>query len=137
MTAAITLTANGVAISLDPDFEWIDEFSWSPIEEAEDRSVTGARIVDIGIRTDGRPITLAPPDDTAGWLNRAALSQLKAWEKIPRLEMTLNLRGEVFQVNFRRSDGIPIEARPRLFMANPEPGDLGDWYLTTLRFVEV
>lgn len=137
MTADITLTANGVTLPLDPDFEWSDEFGWAAIEETEERSITGARIVDIGIKTDGRPITLSPPDDSAGWLSRSALSQLQAWEKIPRLEMTLNLRGEVFQVHFRRSAGFPIDARPRLFVANPEPGGIGDWYLTTLRFVEV
>lgn len=133
----ITLSANSVTLSLDPDLYWQDEFDWTEIEEAEDRSISGARIIDIGIKSGGRPITLTPADDDSGWMLRATLTQLQAWEKIPGLIMTLNLRGVSYQVNFRRTSGAPIESRPVIFVSNPLPGEFGDWYLTTLRFCEV
>lgn len=137
MTSIVSLSVGAVTLDLDPDLQWTDEFSWSAIEETEERGLTGALIIDIGVKTSGRPITLAPPDDSSAWMPRATISQLQLWEKVPALTMTLQLRGTSYQVRFRRTDGAPIEADPHEFVANPLPGGLGDWYLTTLRFSEV
>lgn len=133
----ITLSHGSTVLQLDPDLQWVDEFGWSEIEESEERGLTGALIIDIGVKSGGRPITLAPPDDGSAWMPRATISQLQLWEKVPALTMTLQLRGTSYQVRFRRTDGAPIEAEPHEFVADPLPGGRGDWYLTTLRFIEV
>lgn len=135
---AITLTVGTTELVLDPDLQWADEFDWSPIEQAVEYSLTGALIVDHGEKLAGRPITLQAPGDNAAWMLRAVLSQLQAWEADPALaSMTLNLRGTIYNVIFRRHDGAPIEAHPVEFVANPIPGGFGDWYLTTLRFMVI
>lgn len=133
----ITLAAGGVTLALDPDLHWSDEFTWNAVEQAVDRSVTGALIVYTGTRVGGRPITLQPADDTSAWMTRATLAQLQAWEANAALTLTLSLYGIDRPVVFRRHDGAPLEARPVQFVANPLPGGFGDWYLVTLRLMEI
>lgn len=134
---SITLTANGTTLVLDPDLYWKDEFDWYAIEQSAERSLTGALIVDEGVRLEGRPITLTQPDDTSAWMPRATLTQLQAWEAQIGLKLTLSLRGVNYLVQFRRFDGQPLEARPTVFVADPEPGELGDFFLTTVRLITV
>ncbi len=134
----ILITVGATTLALDPDLYWADEFAWSPVEQAVEYSLTGALIVDHGLRLAGRPITLDAPDDNAAWMSRAVLTQLQTWEADPALaSMTLDLRGTTFSVIFRRHDGAPVEARPVTFVADPLPGGFGDWYLTTLRFMVI
>ena len=135
----ITLTANGLSVLLDPDLRWSDEFAWFAAEQRIERSISGALIVDVGYREEaGRPITLTNPDDAAAWLPRATLDALTTWEAARSIEaMTLSLRGVDWQVVFRRHDGAPIEATPVVFVADPQPGEIGDWYLVTLRFMVI
>lgn len=133
----ITLTAGGVALALDPDLAWEDEFSWAAVEQAVERGVTGALVVDVAIKSKGRPITLSPPDNESAWMTRATLEQLVAWETDPDLVMSLDIRGRVFNVVFRRHDDLPIEAQPVDFVADPLPGGFGDWWLATVRFMEI
>lgn len=133
----ITLTAAGTTLVLDPDLQWSDEFDWYAVEQSAERGLTGALIIDAGVRLDGRPITLAPADEESGWMPRATLTQLQTWETDAALKLTLSLRGTDYLVQFRRFDGAPIEARPVIFVADPTPGDFGDFYLATLKFVTV
>lgn len=133
----ITLAANAVTLTLDPDLQWRDEFEWFAIQETVERGLTGALIIDRAEKVKGRPITLAPPSEEAAWQSRATITQLQAWESDPALTMTLSLRGETFSVQFRRHDGAPFEAQPVVFVADPLPGGFGDWYLVTLRLIEV
>lgn len=133
----ITLTANGVTLQLDPDLHWSDEFSFAAVEQSVQRSLTGALIIHTAAKIKGRPITLEPPAKDSAWMPRATLAQLLAWELDPSLTMTLNLRGQAFSAVFRRHDGLPIEASPVEFVANPVPGEFGDWYLTTVRLMEI
>lgn len=134
---AITLTGNSTTLTLDQDLHWSDEFEWAAVEQSITRSLTGALIIHAAAKIKGRPITLEPPADNAAWMPRATLTQLMAWEADPALTMTLNLRGTPYTVAFRRIDGAPIEARPVEFVADPLPGQFGDWYLVTLRLIEV
>ena len=131
----ITLTVGAITLDLDPDLQWTDEFDWYAIEQTAERGLTGALIIDACKRQGGRPITLAPPDDSAGWLPRATLAQLQTCESDPDVDLTLSLRGTEYIVHFRRFDAAPIEARPVIFVADPLPGELGDYYLVTLRLV--
>ena len=133
----ITLAAGGVVITLDPDLYWADEFEWSPVEQSIARSITGSTIIDLALKTGGRPITLQPWDDVSAWMPGATVRQLKTWEADPLLQLTLVIRGSTHQVIFRRESGQPIAARPVAFVADPVEGGFGDWYLVTLRFIEV
>lgn len=133
----ITLTANGLTVALDPDLYWLDEFDWSPVEQAVARSIGGALIIDLALKTGGRPITLKPYDDVSAWMPGATVRQLQTWEADPLLQLTLVIRGSTHQVVFRRESGQPIAARPVAFVADPVEGGFGDWYLVTLRFIEV
>jgi len=134
---AITLSDGTTTLTLDPDLYWSDEFEWHAVEQAVERSLTGALLIDLGERQGGRQITLQPSDDAAAWMPRATLAQLQAWEADADLTLTLSLRGTPFSVVFRRHDGAPIEAHPVEFVANPLPGGFGDWYLTTLRLMVI
>lgn len=134
---AITLTAGAVTLTLDPDLYWSDEFAWAAVEQSIARSLTGALLIDVATRIGGRPITLQPSADNAAWMPSATVRQLQAWEADPALVLTLDLRGTTYDVVFRRDNGAPIEARPVEFQADPLPGDPGDWYLVTLRLLEV
>lgn len=134
---SITLTVSETTLILPSDLMWSDEFEWHEIVEASERSLSGALVIDQARRLRGRPITLQPSDENSAWMAREALAQLALWEKTANLTMQLNLRGLVMNVRFRRWDGTPIEAHSRLFVANPQPGGFGDWYIATLRFYEV
>lgn len=134
---SIELSDGSTSLILDPDLQWVDEFEWSSVEQSAERGLTGALIVDVGIRLYGRPITLAPFDDESAWMTRATLTQLQNWESQPELKMTLSLRGTEYTVQFRRFDVAPIEARPVTFVADPEPGGIGDFYLVTIRLMTV
>lgn len=133
----ITLKVGSTTLELDPDLYWSDEFSWGAVEQSFSRSLTGASLIDVGIKIGGRPITLEPADSSSGWMSRATLTQLQAWEAQPDLVMTLLLRGGSREVVFNRMDGTPIEAAPVVFVANAMAGEVGDYYLATIRFIEV
>lgn len=124
----ITLTAGGTTVTLNPDLYWSDEFNWQTVERSVSRSITGARIVQVGAKVGGRPITLQPEDDGSGWTRRDALEQLQAWANTPALALTLSLRGVTRAVEFES-----LEARPVIHFNDTEPGD---YYLVTLRLTE-
>ena len=42
----ITLNASSTTVTLHPDLYWEDEFSWYPVEQGTERTLTGALIVD-------------------------------------------------------------------------------------------
>ncbi|MDD3674982.1 hypothetical protein [Thauera propionica] len=127
-----TLTNGATVLELDEDLYWSDE-AWSPVVQATEHSITGALIVDEGVKQGGRPITLEPEDDRSGQMPRAVLDQLRAWAADPGLVMTLMLRGQSYLVRFRHSDG-PITARPMVHFSDVAAADL---YFITLRFIEI
>lgn len=134
---SITLTDGVTTLALDDDLSWEDEYQWAQVEQSVDRSVNGALVIDVGVKSKGRPITLTSSDDESAWMSSAVLTQLMAWEADPDLVLTLDLRGRVFSVVFRRHDDLPIDARPVVFVADPLPGGFGDWWIATVRFMEV
>lgn len=136
---AITLAADGSSVVLPEDLLWEDEFAWSPVAQTVERSVTGALIVQAAARTAGRPITLRPEDERSAWCSRLTLAQLMAWAAIPGKVMTLTLRGTSRSVIFRHAvdeggNGSATEAKPVVHYNDAQDGD---FYLATLRFMEV
>jgi hypothetical protein len=125
---AITLGA----IALPDTLVWEDEFSWSPVAQSTEYSLTGALIVQEAIKLAGRPITLVGKSDgTAhtGGITLTNLRLLKTALDVAGASWTLTLHdARTFTVAVREN---PLEAEPlpvyrSFFPANPT-GDR--WYL--------
>lgn len=114
MSLEISITDDTNVITLPPDMDWRDEFSWTPVEHSTDYSMTGSLVVQEGQRQDGRPITLYGGREV--WISRATIESLYAMASVPDQRMTLALWGRSFTVMFRRP---AIEAEPIRRIANP------------------
>ena len=101
---SITLTYNGTTATLSDRLQWVDEFAWSPVEQATAYSTTGALLVDVAVKQAGQPITLEGTDTNA-WISRALCSTLQAWAALPGIQLDLVLRGETHQVIFDHAKG--------------------------------
>lgn len=111
---------------------WADEHDWVPAQQATEYSITGAMLVDAGLRLAGRPITLQAQDD-AGWIQRSVLASLRALASDPGAVYLLTLAdGRAFNVMF--APDSPIEARP---IARPEIPASTHPYVATVRLLEV
>jgi hypothetical protein len=130
---SITLAVNPTSLTLHPDLYWTDEFTYTPVEQTTERSVSGALIVDVYTRESGRPITLEPEDDGSAWMTLATLEQLRTWAAVPGQVMVLTLRGLARTVIFRHQDGA-IEAQPVVHFSDTHSADM---YRVTLRLMEV
>ncbi|MES9985694.1 MAG: hypothetical protein ABW115_19995, partial [Candidatus Thiodiazotropha sp. 6PLUC6] len=97
-------------ITLPDDLLWINEFDWNPIEQATERSLTGALLVQEQAKLKGRPIILTGGED-AGWVDRATVVNLLSLSEIPNKVMTLTLPDLLeYSVVFDRSNGDPVSA---------------------------
>lgn len=121
-------------INLPENLYWEDEYTWSPIEQTLDFSLTGALIVDEGSRQAGRSITLTTPDG-GDWTTRSVIDTLYA--KLGQsADMTLSLHdGRSFTVRWRQGE-TPIEAKPAALEGVADP-DGATIYSLTLRLIEV
>lgn len=105
-----TLSDGTTTVTLEDDLDWMDEFSWSPIVQTVDLSVTGASLVQVGVRQAGRPITLQG-DERRAWVKFPIVQQLDAWSHIAGKVLTLVIRGVSRQVMFRHHDTPSFDAR--------------------------
>ena len=101
---SITLTYNGTTATLSDRLQWVDEFAWSPVEQATAYSTTGALLVDVAVKQSGQPITLEGTDTNA-WISRALCDTLKAWAALPGAQFDLVLRGITHPVIFDHAQG--------------------------------
>lgn len=129
---AITLAYLATTITLHEDMRWVNEFSWSPVQQTTQYTITGALIVDAAVKQTGRPITLEG-DTTSGWVTYATLQSLYAMAAVVGAEMTLTLRGQARTVVFDHAGGA-IAATPVGPEADPQNGD---YWVASLRFIEV
>ena len=60
---SLTLADSGTTLTLNPDLYWSDENAWHPVQQAVERTITGAQVIQVAGMTKGRPITLEPIDD--------------------------------------------------------------------------
>lgn len=131
-------TLDGIDLAADPDLageqiEWIDEWEWDAVAQEQERSLTGALIVQEGVKLYGRPITLA---SNGGAL--FTLAQIRALEVLrdqPLIVMLLTLpTGAQHHVTWNRVDGSPLQAKPLFRLVNPGP----TWkYELTLKLITV
>ena len=131
---SITLTYNGTTATLSDRLQWVDEFAWSPVEQATAYSTTGALLVDVAVKQSGQPITLEGTDTNAR-ITRALCSTLQAWAALPGIELALVLRGTTHAVIFDHAQG-GFAAQPIWRLADGEiTPEL--FYRPTFRFLKV
>lgn len=132
---SLTLADVSTTLTLNPDLYWSDENNWHPVEQAADRTITGALVIQASARIAGRPITLEPQDDSAAWMSLADVEGLRNWAAVPGKTMTLTLRGAAREVIFRHQDG-GFEARPVIQYRDGHELPV-DFYLCTIRLMEI
>lgn len=128
---SITITDGSDTVTLTDDLQWVDEFSFNPVRETKEISVTGAIILQLGTLVAGREITLKSPDDRSGWVPYSAVAQLQEWKLIAGQELTLTVRSVPYTVVFRHADGA-LEVTP---VVDYSDYNSTDWCLITLRFM--
>lgn len=134
----MALTLDTVDLAEDYDLggdqlEWVDEFDWDPIAQEQDRSLTGALIIQEGVKLYGRPITLE--SNEAAWFTLATIQALLALRDQLGKVMLLTLpTGASHYVTWNRAAGAPVVAKPLFRKVAPSPDDL---YNLTLRLITV
>lgn len=112
---------------------WSDEFGWSRVEKSLEYSLTGAALIDAGVRLAGRPITLQGEVD-AGWIRRGALTALQAMAETDAIgtHPLVLADGRTFNVQF--APGLAVEGKP---LARPELPVEDYPYIATVRLITV
>ena len=128
-----TLSDGTTTVALPDALAWTDEYTWAPVEQNVQRTLTGALIVTTTARTVGRPITLAQQADGGPWVLRPALQQLQAWAAVPGQALTLTLRGVALAVMLRHQD-VALEATSVMPFADVAASDA---YRLTLRLMTI
>lgn len=120
------------SIEIQEDVWWSDEFAWNPVEQSSTRSLTGARLVQVGVKVKGRPITLSS-NERGGWVPRSTVLALHAQRALPGQTFALTLAdGRVFSVQHdpeREFSAAPV--RPAADITDATP------YRITLPLIEV
>ncbi len=128
-----TLSDGTTTLVLPDDLDWSDEFSWAPVVQATDYSITGALIVQTAARQTGRPITLVGSESRA-WVRQPVVLQLDTWSHVAGQVLTLVMRGVSRQVMFRHTDAPAFDARE---IWGEVPTLASQEFAVTLKFMEV
>lgn len=119
-------------IELDDDFQWVNEFSHSPVEQTREHSITGALLIQEGLKLHGRSIELR--SNGGVWTPLAVVRQLEALRNQIVTPMELELPdARLLHVIWDRSNA-PLEAEPLERETYPAADSL---YLVTLRLLTV
>ena len=119
-------------VAFDGDMVWTDEFNWPVVTKRTEYSLSGALIVDSGMRLAGRPITLAGKAD-GGWITRATVDALRVLASALPGQYVLTLAdGRSFNVIFAADD--PIRAEQVVDLSDP---GADWWYIATVKLIEV
>lgn len=108
-------------IELPPYLRWDDEFAWSPVQQTEEFSTTGALLLDISVKQAGRPMTLVGTEHL-GWITRAKLVLLQSLADT-HAEMEIDYHGRVFAVRFRYAGDGPVTAEKIIQRIPPKDTD--------------
>lgn len=131
------LTLADIDLSADPalggeQMEWVDEYEWDVIEQTQERSLTGALMIQQGVKLYGRPITLQ--SNGGAWFTLATVRALEALRDQLGIIMSLTLpRGDQHYVTWNREDGPPLKAVQVFRDLDPDATD----YELTLRLMTV
>lgn len=123
-------------VQLEDGFLWSDEFTWKPIEQNFEYSMSGAPIIQEGLKQDGRSIVLEPADSDMGWIKRRDLQKLLTWSALQErfsLEFEWPHDRRKFNVIFNHGNGA-LDAKP--VKGIPTVSE-DDYYNVTMRFLEL
>lgn len=145
-----------MAITLGPlvlpsGLYWSDEHAWSPVEQATDRTLTGALVLEESLKAKGRPITLSGGRDgnrytawvalNESFLGFSSLTALRSALLAAGVELTLTLHdGRTFNVAPRHDGDGPISVTPLSALGNLPPANPGaSWRYSVdaIRLMEV
>mgnify|MGYP003562911376 FL=1 len=130
---AITLTSGGTVTTLPPDLIWTDQHKRSKVDSAKVWSTVGALLWDTSAKQSGLPLTLEGGERHA-WMTKSQCDVIQALADTPGLVLTLVLHdGSSREVMFDTTE-IAFEAIQVVDYSDPESAD---WYVPTLRFIEV
>ena len=113
----MAITLGGVSL---PDLSIEQEYGWTGVEAAVDRTVGGSPVV-WEREITGRTLDLVGGDDM-GWITRSTLESLKSLAAVVRGTYTLSFEGTDYTVRFRHEEGA-IEAAPVIPRPNQASGD--------------
>ncbi|MFD1699875.1 hypothetical protein ACFSB1_11105 [Halopseudomonas phragmitis] len=131
------LILDDIDLSADPalggdQMEWVDEWDWNPVEQTQERSLTGAMVIQEGGKLYGRPITLQ--SNGGAWFTLDTVRALEAKRGALGAVMLLTLpRGDQHFVTWNRVGGAPVQARPIFRCVDPADTE----YELTLRLITV
>jgi len=116
---AMSISNGMITIDLPPDLQWVDEFGWSAVEQIKEYSLTGALIVQQGVKVKGRPFTLK--SNGASWVKRSVVEQIQAFYNTPGNVFTLTIDGTSYSFLFERPDGFIASEVGRLVRSAQGP----------------
>ena len=120
-------------IQIPKGMMWIDEFNWSKAVNSKEYSLNGSLIVESGVRSFGRPITLQGAEDT-GWIKRATVGILQQWaESLQEFEFT-DISGNAHRVLFDNTSEEAISFEP---VSGFTDGLNGEWYYGSIKMFEI
>ena len=109
------------ALALPEDLIWVDEFMDSSVVHHFSFSLTGALIVQSGVKQAGRAITLTG-DEQSAWITKAVLDDLYALQE-SNVQMLLTLNdGRTFDVIFNYQQK-GLKAKPIVDFNSPIDAD--------------
>ncbi|WP_339079619.1 hypothetical protein [Pseudomonas sp. TMP9] len=135
----MALTLGSINLADNPDLageqlEWTDEWDWDPVEQNQERSLSGALIVQEGrSKLYGRPITLS--SNGGAYFTLAKVRELEALAAVRVIVMLLTLpTGAQHYVTWNRAAGPSVQAKPMWRTVNAS----NDWlHELTLRLITV
>lgn len=130
----LTHTPSSTTLTLPDALNWVDEYTWSPVQQSKAYTTTGALLIEEGVMQAGRPITLEGQIEST-WCPRSMVDQLHTWANSAGIVLTLTLRGVAHSVTFDREKGA-LQGLPVTFFADASIAS-DDWYVPTLRFLEL
>lgn len=120
-------------VQLDDQLQWVNEFDHNPIEQTREHSLTGALLIQEGVKLYGREIDLR--SNGGAWTPLSVVRQLEALKDQPGRVMLLTLAdGRHFHVVWNRANGSPLAAEPLFREAYPSDDSK---YFVDLRLVTV
>lgn len=132
--STITLALGATTLQLPSALSWTDEYTWSPIEQAQTYTTTGALLIEEAVKQTGKPYTLEGAQDKT-WCTRELVNTLKAWAATPGVQLVLTIRGIARPVTFDHLKGA-LQGLPVQFFEDGSIAD-DDWYVPTLRLIGI
>lgn len=107
----ITLAYQGATLDLSDRLHWVDEMSWSDLEQVTEYATDGTLLIHQAKKLSGRTIELNG-DDTQAWIDRDTCNKIYQWRRMAGVRFDLLLRGQVRNVIFDIEKNRGFQAQP-------------------------